>query len=403
MSPMPENAAKSERIQLPVLRDDPTRVPEEYLRLRDERPVCPVSMVTGDPAYLVSKHEDLKTVLGDRRFSRAAMCADDAPRCQAVQPHPDTILNMDPPRHTPLRKLAVEGFTPKRVEEMRPRIEEITHELLDDMAAMTPPVDLVAAFSLPLPLRVICENLGIPYEDHEKFLEWVDVIMTFNTPHEVLIPAYMQLRGYFEDLLNKKRANLGDDFLSVLIRRADEERRLTESELLSLCTILMVAGHETTVTMLTNGTLNMMRHPDQLAALRADPSLMPNAVEEMLRLGLSGLSPYPRVALTDVELSGEVVPRGSAVIVNYETALRDPEIFPDPERFDIRRKPVSQVFFGHGPHFCLGSTMGRVELEIGIRALFERFPTLALAIPPEELKWKDYATLGNFETFPVTW
>jgi cytochrome P450 len=154
---------------------------------------------------------------------------------------------------------------------------------------------------------------------------------------------------------------------------------------------------------ITNSAFNLIRHPDQLAALRADPALMPRAVEEMLRVGIPGISPYPRFATSDVKLGDVVIPKGSAVVVNYETALRDPAVFDDPDRFDIRRQPVSQVFFGHGPHFCLGSTISRVELDIGIRHLFERFPNLALAIPPEELRWKDFATLGNFKEFPVTW
>lgn len=395
--------AENSSIPLPVLRSDPTAVPEEYTRLRGEQPVCPASFVTGDPAYLVTGHEDLKTVLSDERFSRGAMCADDAPRCQAVRPHPDTILNMDAPRHTHIRKLAAEAFTPRQVEIMRPRIERIVVELLDDMAAMAPPVDLIAAFCLPFPLRIICELLGIPFEDRARFLDTVEVIMTFNSTAAQLGQAYIDLRGYFVDLVTSKRENPGDDFLTVLISRCDKEGQLTESELLSLCTILMVAGHETGVTVITNSAFNLIRHPDQLAALRADPALMPRAVEEMLRVGIPGISPYPRFATSDVKLGDVVIPKGSAVVVNYETALRDPAVFDDPDRFDIRRQPVSQVFFGHGPHFCLGSTISRVELDIGIRHLFERFPNLALAIPPEELRWKDFATLGNFKEFPVTW
>jgi cytochrome P450 len=391
------------RLALPVLRTDPDTVPETYTRLRSEQPVCPATMVTGDPAYLVTGHEDLKVVLSDERFSRGAMCAEDAPRCQAVRPHPDTILNMDAPRHTHVRKLAAEAFTPRAVEKKRPLIEQIADELLDQMAAMTPPADFIAAFSLPFPLRIICEILGIPFEDRVKFLETVDTIMTFNSSREDLGRGYIALRGYFLELIASKRRNPGDDFLTVLIGKCDEEGLLTESELLSLCTILMVAGHETSVTVITSAVLNLIRHPDQLAALRAEPALMPRAVEEMLRVGIPGISPYPRFATSDVELGDTVIPKGAAVVVNYETALRDPAIFDDPGRFDIRRQPISQVFFGHGPHFCLGSTISRVELEVGIKRIFDRFPNLALAAPVEELEWKDFATLGNFRRFPVTW
>jgi nocardicin N-oxygenase len=391
------------RLSLPLLRTDPTQVPEEYTRLRAEQPVCPVSLVTGDPAYLATRHEDLKTVLADRRFSRAAVCGEYAPRSQAVRPNPDTIINMDPPRHTRIRQLAAQAFTARRVELLRPRIQQIVDELLDDMAAMTPPVDFNEVFARPLPLRIICDMLGVPFADHGRFTQWTECIMTISSTAEQIARAYVELRAYFIQLVADKRHNPGDDFLSALTLQSDAQGRLTESELVSLGTFLLVAGHETSVTVISSAVLNLMRHPDQLEALRADPTLWPGAVEEVSRLGIPGVSPFPRIATTDIKLGDVLIPEGSAVVVHYETALRDPEVYEDPERFDIHREQRSQVWFGHGPHFCLGAPVARAELEIGLRSLFDRFPTLAPAVPPESLRWKDYAALGNWEEFPVAW
>jgi cytochrome P450 len=393
----------SPRLKLPVRREDPIRVPEVFSRLREEQPVCPVSLPTGDAAWLVTRHEDLKMVLADRRFSRAAVCAEDAPRTQAVRPNPDSILNMDPPRHSRIRKLAATAFTQARMDQLRPVIEEIVTGLLDDMAAMTPPVDLIACFGLPLPLRIICHMLGVPFKDHEKLEGWTARIMSSGSTAEQIAVAYIEMRGYFTQLIEDKRRAPGDDFLSALAAQSGQEGGLTPSELLNLGTFFLVAGHETSTAVITSAVLNLLRHPEQARALREDPSLMPAAIEEMIRLGIPGVSPFVRIALSDVEIHGVAIGKGDAVVANYETALRDERVFEDAETFNIRRKPVSQVFFGHGPHFCLGAPVARAEIEIGIGLLLARFPALALAIPPEQLAYRHEALLGNWEVLPVTW
>jgi nocardicin N-oxygenase len=391
------------RLALPVPRTDPIEVPETYTRLLEQEPVCPIKLATGDPAWLVTRHEDLKTVLADRRFSRAAVCGEYAPRSQAVRPNPDSIMNMDPPRHTRIRKLAAQAFTQQRLVELLPRIEKIVDDLLDEMAMRTPPADFNALFARPLPLRIICDMLGVPYADQAKFTEWTECIMTISSTAEQIAQAYVGLRNYFIQLVAEKRANPGDDFLSELTLQSDEEGRLTESELVSLGTFLLVAGHETSATVITSAVFNLMRHPDQLAELTADPSLWPGAVEEVSRLGIPGVSPFPRIAMADIQLGDVLLPKGSAVVVHYETALRDPSVYPDPDRFDIHRRQASQVWFGHGPHFCLGAPVARAELEIGLSRLFDRFPKLSLDLPVEDLRWKNAAALGGWEDFPVTW
>ena len=391
------------RITLPVLREDPLEIPDGYTRLREEEPVCPIALPTGDPAWLVTRHEDLKTVLGDRRFSRAAVCGEHAPRSQASRPNPDSLINMDPPRLTRIRQLAAPAFTAQRVERLRPRIQQIVDEILDEMAAATPPVDLTTAFARPLPLRVVCEVIGVPFADQAQFAQWTESLMTISNTAEETAAAFAALSGYVSRLAADRRANPQEDLLSTLTQATDAEGRLTQSELISLVIFLLIAGYETSETVLVSAVLNLLRHPDQLALLRADRSVLPTAVEELLRLSIPGISPFPRITTVDVEMDGVVIPAGSAVVGNYQTAMRDPSVFDDPERLDLTRTPRSQVFFGHGPHFCLGAPIARAEVEIGMWSLFERFPTLSLAIPPENLRWLEYAALGGYEECPVTW
>jgi cytochrome P450 len=393
----------TERLSYPVPRTDPSEFPPEYVKLRQEDPVCPITLATGDPAVLVTRHEDVKTVLADRRFSRAAMCSEDASRYQVVRPFPDSILNMDPPRHTRIRQLVNRAFTAARVEQLRPRIHEVVDELLDDMAAATGPVDLNVAFGRPLPLRIVCEMLGVPFEDHPTFLRWTGRIMSLKDyTAEETIETYLEMRSYFVDLLASKRRDPGEDLISVLISLSDEQGKLTEAELISLGTFLLVSGHDTSVTVLADATLTLLKNPDQVALLRADPALWPNAVEELLRLNNPGGSIFPRIATTDVTIADVVIPKGTAVVAHIGSGCRDGNVIEDPERFDVRRDVGFQIFFGHGPHFCLGAALARAEMEIGLRSLFERFPKLALAIPRHDLQWKDFAALGGFEEFPVT-
>jgi cytochrome P450 len=393
----------AEPMAYPVPRTDPTAYPPEYARLRAQRPVCPVTLPTGDPAWLVTKHEDVKKVLADRRFSRAAMCAEDAPRLQAVRPSPYSILSMDPPKHTKVRQVAAQVFSPTRVRQMLPRMKQITDQLLDAMAALTPPVDLITHFARPLPLMVICEMLGLSYVDHAKFEEWTGHIMWLPSEAEAIIATYTEMRDYFARVIAEKRSNPGDDVLSDAARLTDEQGALTEAELISLGTFLLVAGYETSVTVLAESTLTLMRHPEQLALLRADPSLWPAAVEELLRLTNPGGSIFPRVATTDVTLSETTIPAGAAVVAHIGSGCRDESVVTDGDSFDLRRDIGFQIYFGHGPHFCLGAPLGRAEMEIGLQALFDRFPALRLGIGPEQLQWKHLGALGGFAEFPVTW
>jgi len=392
------------KLKYPVLRTDPTRPPEEYARLTREEPVCPISLATGDPAWLVTGHDVAKTVLSDRRFSREAVFAEGAPRYQAALPNPDSIQNMDPPRHTRVRKLASQAFSARRVEKLRPRIAQIVDELMDDMLAQGPPLDLNTCFGRPLPLRIICALLGVPYEDHGNIVEWTERIMSLNryTAAEIT-EAFVGMRAYFRQLVAGKRANPSDDLLGVLTSLSEEQGTLTEPEVVHLGTAILVAGHDTSVTVIASSALTLMSNQEQLAKLQKNRSLWPAAVEELVRLDNPGIVINPRIATCDVALGDVVIPKGSAVLAHVGAGCRDERLFDGPDTFDVERTSNTQLSFGHGPHFCIGAGLARAELEIGLQRLFDRIPTLALAVPEHTLRWKDFAALGGYEEFPVTW
>ncbi|MEV6650762.1 cytochrome P450 [Streptomyces sp. NPDC051219] len=397
-------SAESAKHSYPIPRTLPYEPSPVYAELRKDEPVCPVSLATGDPAFMVSRYEDVKAVLSDPRLSREELFRPGASRAQVGIPDPDSILNLDPPRQTKLRQMVTREFSPRRVEGMRPYIQRLVDELLDDMGKREGEVDLNDAFFQPLALRIICELLGVPFEDHHRFGEWCDHFMSLTkyTPQEIG-KANADMRGYFVDLVAAKRQNPGEDLLSALVRKHDEEERLTEAELVSLGVVLLLAGHDTTVTVLGGSVVTLLRHPDQLEKLRADPSLYAGAIEELVRLNEPGDGSFVRIATSDVEIGGRTIPAGGAVIASISSANRDSRVFDDPDGFHPQRPENPHIAFGHGPHFCIGSQLARAELEIGLRSLFERFPTLQLTVAPQELRWKDYAALGGWERVPVTW
>ncbi|MEC3975010.1 cytochrome P450 [Amycolatopsis sp. H20-H5] len=395
----------TEPLAYPILRTDPSSPPvDEYAQLRRDQPVCPINLATGDPGWLVTSYEHARTVLSDRRFSREAVFAEGAPRYQATLPNPDSVQNMDPPRHSRVRGLANQAFSARRVELLRPRIAEVTAELLDEMAADGGPVDLNLAFGRPLPLRVICEMLGVPFADHQKFVDWTERIMSLGefTGAEIA-EAFGAMKAYFKDLVVAKRADPGDDLLSVLTSVADSEGTLTESEVMHLGTAILVAGHDTSVTVIASATLTLLRNPDQVALLRREPERWPAAVEELIRLDNPGVVINPRIATCDIPLGDVVIPKGAAVLAHVGAASRDESVLEDPDTFDVTRTTGTLLSLGHGPHFCIGASLAKAELEIGLRALFERFPELRLAVDPDQLEWRDKAALGGFKQFPVAW
>jgi len=386
---------------------DPFRLPEEFAWLRAHRPVGKVRAATGDEVWLVSDYASVRAVLSDRRFSRNIFRQDAARLLPGVPVRQVSVPFVDPPAHTRWRKLVSRAFTPRHVDGMRPRIQEIVDTLLDDMEQAGPPADVVQALSYPLSNAVICELLGITAEQHEPFRGLANTALTINdsSPEEQM-SAHQAMGQFSRDLIAAKRHNPGDDVLSQLIAAYDEEDgQLSEDELVATILAIFIGGYESTVNQFGKGILALFRFPDQLAALRADLDAVPNAVEEMLRFAAldSGFG-SPRYATEDVQVGDVTIPKGSTVLVIRQSADRDEALFPEPERFDIRRQEArAHNAFGHGPHHCLGAALARLELQLGIGTLLRRFPDLALTTAVEEIPWDYRLTVAGPRTLPVTW
>ncbi|MFC5744329.1 cytochrome P450 [Actinomadura rugatobispora] len=379
----------------------------EYGHLRADEPVSRVQLPFGGPAWLVTRHADVRKVLTDPRFSSRATTANpDGPRFTPQPLFPAGVMSMDPPEHTRIRSLVSKAFTGNRVEALRPRIAEIAGGLADAMLEHGPPADLVSMFALPLPVTVICELLGVPYADRDRFRELSDALLsTTALPPEEIFAAVMALNEYLAGLIEERRAGPRDDMLSDLVRARDEDDRLSEQELVEFGVGLLVTGHETAATQIGNFVYMLARNPGQLAALRADPALVPRAVEELLRhTPLGAVSGIPRVAVEDVELSGVTIRAGDSVIPSINSANHDESVFEDAHRLDVHRPSNPHIAFGHGVHFCLGAQLARAELRTALETLLVRFPGLELVAGDDAgLAWKKGLLIRGFSELPVTW
>ncbi|GAA2580608.1 cytochrome P450 family protein [Streptomyces lienomycini] len=308
------------------------------------------------------------------------------------------MLQSDPPQHTRLRRLVAGHFTPGRIAALRPRVERLAGDLLDAL----PPrgtADLVGRYALPLPVTVICELLGVPEADREGFHTWSNELVMPTSP-EAAASAAAALTGYLTDLTGDKRRTPDDTLLADLVAAADGGE-LTAEELLGMAFLILVAGHETTVNLISATVHSLLTHPDQLARLRAEPELVEAAVEESLRYNSPVHASAFRFAAEPLELAGTAIAAGEAVLVSLAAASRDPEHFPDPDRFDIGRRTRGHLGFGHGPHHCLGAPLARVEAAVAVRLLLERNPTLALAADPATLTWRTSTLLRGLVELPV--
>jgi cytochrome P450 len=358
----------------------------------------------GRIVWLVSGYENVRQMIIDQRFSRALAVAPGQARQGFEMFAAGSINGMDPPEHTRLRKLVASAFTARRVEALRPRVASIVSDLIDAVLERAQPVDLVAGFSLPLPARVICEMLGVPAEDIDQFHAWSDAVMgDWQREADEIMTALGELYGYVDRLIEIKRAQPADDLMSALIAARDDEDRLSEAELTVMCCTLLIGGHETTANQINLSLLLLFDHPEQLAKLRADPGLIPGAVEELLRCSrLGGLAPA-RVTKEDVEIGGVTIPAGEQVIPLFATANRDSSVFSDPDRFDVTRDAASHLAFGAGAHHCLGAQLARVELQEAFCGLIVRLPGLRLAVPATELEFKPGMAIHSLRELPALW
>jgi cytochrome P450 len=375
-----------------------------YRQLRAEDPVhhSPLGF------WVLTRYDDVVAALRDPRLAKEAIAAFVAARFGAPVPIMGfSMLDRDPPDHTRLRSLVSKAFTPRVVEGLRPRIQQIVDGLLA-RAREQGAMDLIEEFAYPLPVNVICEMLGVPVEDHERFKGWsLDIARGLDSillPPDSEVPkrsvaSRTALADYFRELIAKRRAKPRADLLSGLIAAEEAGDKLSEHELLATCILLLIAGHETTVNLIGNGTLALLRHPDQLRRLRDNPGLIGTAVEELLRFD-GPVQRTARIPSEDVVIAGRTIAKGEMVMPFIGAADRDPTQFPDPDRLDIGRTDNRHIAFGWGIHFCLGAPLARVEGQIAINTLVQRLPKLALATEAPE--FRQSLTLRGLKSLPVS-
>jgi cytochrome P450 len=382
-----------------------------YAELRATAPVHRTTLPDGRGVWLVTRYKDVLAIFKDERFVKdwrkvmtPEQLAQIPPIPEVMKPLSQNMLDTDPPDHERLRALVSKAFTPRLIERMRPRVQAIADVLLDaveDRGEM----DLIDDYAFPLPITVIAELLGVPSEDRNKFREWSDAAVSGNATkeylEEVLIPHMQAFTDYLRALFKKKHKHPREDLISALVRAEEAGEKLNEDELLGMVFLLLVAGHETTVNLIGNGTLALLRHPEQFRKLREDPSLIKPAVEELLRYDGPVETSTERFAKEDVVIGGTVIPRGEMVLVVIAAADRDPERFRDPDALDITRVDNRHLAFGKGIHHCLGAPLARMEGQIAIGTLLRRMPELRLKEPPESLAWRPGMVLRGLQSLPV--
>lgn len=374
-----------------------------FAEFRRAAPVHPLPMPDGSRLWLVTRYDDVDLALRDPRLSKRV------PHVDALPPPMNTIIRhqmlaQDPPDHTRLRRLVSQAFTPRLVTAMEPRIQHVADDLIDRVR-LCEAMDLIDDYAYPLPLTVIAELLGIPAADRAPFRAWSDAAVADDTgggpPEAWRTAAMVEFGEYLGDLFARKRRVPGDDLVSGLVRAADGGDVLSGDELLAMVWLLIVAGHETTVNLIGNGMLALLRHPAQMAMLRDDPGLLPGAVEELLRYDGPVETSTFRFSTADVELPGGTIPAGEQVLVVLASANRDSDRFPDADVLDLRRADPRHLAFGKGIHYCLGAPLARMEGRIAIGTLLRRLPRLRPAVRPETLVWRSSLLMRGLRTFPV--
>ncbi|MCE7005945.1 cytochrome P450 [Kibdelosporangium philippinense] len=383
---------------LPTTRPNPLDPPAE---LHDRGPLSRLTFADGTVGWLATTHKLVRAILADPRFSAEGEKRKNPVRLNlTTEPaKPGMFITQDAPEHTRYRRLLTGQFTVRRMNELIPRVQEITNEHIDGMRRHGPPVDLVQEFALPIPSLVICELLGVPYADRARFQHDSSKMLSLTTSIDEVRAAVASVEDYMLELVRTKREQPGDDLITGLVQLNE----LTDEEISNMGLLLLIAGHETTANMLALGTFTLLTNPDQLALLRDDPSLTDNAVEELLRYLTIVHFGTARTALEDVELDGVVIKAGEPVSISLPAANRDPMRFIDPDRLSLKGNAAGHVTFGHGIHQCLGQQLARIEMRIGLATLLREFPTLRLAIPADEVPMRDDMSIYGVHSLPVAW
>jgi cytochrome P450 len=376
--------------------------PPAYDRAREHDPVAPVKLFDGTTAWMLTRHQDVRAVLQDRRFSADGTKSGFpflSPGRRELATGSITFIRMDDPEHARLRRMLTSDFIIKRVEEMRPQVRAIAVELLDAMTRGRDHADLVAEFALPLPSLVICLLLGVPYEDHAYFQKCSSTLLNASSTGEQVHQAREDLNSYIKQLAESKRDSRDEDIISRLMHRED----LSPDEVARMGTLLLVAGHETTANMTSLSILTLLRDPEQMERLRTDNSLIRGAVEELLRYLSIVHTGLPRVATEDVEVNGRTIRAGEGVLLMINTANRDAEAFPDADALDVGRDARRHLAFGFGVHQCLGQPLARAELQIALDVLLNGLPNLRLAVPFKEIPFRHDMLIYGVHKLPIAW
>ena len=388
---------------------------ETFARMRAEDPVFCQPGIDGETMiWFITRYEDVVAVLlDDDRFVRDPALALTPEELEAFSSGlPESfafidqhMLNRDGEDHRRLRRLVTKAFTPRRVEQLRPRIQEIADELIDRVEARGE-MELVEELAFPLPITVIAELLGIPIADRDRFRRWSNAMVTPALGPEAMAEFGAQMNefvAYLHDLFARRRKEPGDDLVSALLQVRDGGDTLSDQELFSMVVLLIVAGHETTVSLIGNAVLALLRHPDACAELERDPSRIASAIEELLRYDSPVERTLTRWAATDVELDGHTIGRGDLVIAVLGSANRDPDRFPDPDVLDLDRGDTKHVAFGRGSHYCLGAPLARLETEVALTTLLRRLPGLRLSVSESELAWRPVPLFRSLVALRVAW
>ena len=392
----------SEPQPMPTARTAPFDPPSA---LTDLPPISRLAYPDGHVGWLVTGHALAREVLADNRFSsrtelrHSVLTRGDGESITPEPPPPGFFLGMDAPHHTRLRRSLIGQFTVRRMRQLEPRIEEITQSRIDVLREQGPPADLVTSFALPIPSLVICELLGVDYADRDYFQEQSALLLDLDVSVERALNARNAVTAFMADLVRAKHAKPTDDLISGLVQAGE----LTAEEMAGVGFLLLIAGHETTANMLALGTMALLHHRDQWDALRADPSLAGNAVEELMRYLTIVHFGTARSALEDVELGGVRVRAGEGVTLALGTANRDPNRFDDPADLDVHNCAQGHLAFGHGIHQCLGQQLARIEMRIGYQALVRELPDLRLAVPEDEVPMRDRMAIYGVHQLPVRW
>lgn len=399
-------AKAADPVAFPQDRTCPYHPPTGYGPLREGRPVSRVTLYDGREVWAVSGHSAARALLADPRLSsdrRRPEFPIPTARFAGVRDRRVALLGLDDPEHQVQRRMMIPSFTVKRAAALRPAIQQIVDDLLDTMIERGPGAELVSAFALPVPSMVICDLLGVPYADHEFFEEQSRKLLRGPTADDSQ-NARKELESYLGGLIDAKAGHPepGKGVLDDLVHKQLSEGALDRAEVVSLAVILLVAGHETTANMISLGTYTLLQHPDRLAELRADPALLPTAVEELMRM-LSIADGLLRVAVEDIEVEGVTIRAGEGVMFSTSVINRDDSVYADPDALDFGRSARHHVAFGFGIHQCLGQNLARAELEIALGTLFARLPGLRLAVPAEEIPFKPGDTIQGMLELPVTW